>query len=92
MSKTFDKIVNYANEFGIEIILADGYEDAIVGIGQSFNKYCAVYDYGKCIDILTNRDSMTYEEAVEYFEFNVVGSYIGENNPVFLMDLNILDN
>jgi hypothetical protein len=38
----------------------------------------------KCIDILMKRDDMTEEEAVEYFEFNVTGSYVGENTPVFV--------
>ena len=30
---------------------------------------------------------MTYEEAMEYFTFNVTGAYVGENTPVFLEDL-----
>ena len=27
---------------------------------------------------------MTYKEAVEYFEFNILGSYMGEKTPIFL--------
>jgi len=27
---------------------------------------------------------MTYEEAVEYHEFNQAGSYVGERTPVFI--------
>ena len=27
---------------------------------------------------------MTYEEAVEYFEFNVIGAWVGEQTPMFL--------
>ena len=30
---------------------------------------------------------MDYEEAVEFFDFNVTGAYVGENTPVFLEDL-----
>lgn len=29
---------------------------------------------------------MTEEEAIEYFEYNILGSYMGENTPVFLED------
>jgi len=65
-----------------EILLADGFEKAFLGIGQQFNTYFAIYDKNKCINILSK--DMTYEEAVEYFQFNVVGAYVGENTPVFL--------
>ena len=27
---------------------------------------------------------MTNEEAIEYFEFNVVGAWMGEGTPIFL--------
>ena len=29
------------------------------------------------------RDSMPYEEAIEYFEYNILGAYMGENTPAF---------
>ena len=28
--------------------------------------------------------NMSEEEAVEYFEYNTLGSYMGENTPVFV--------
>ena len=30
------------------------------------------------------RDNMTYEEAVEYFNFNMTGTYLGEHTPAFM--------
>ena len=39
-------------------------------------------DKDKCIDIFINRDDMSYEEAIEHFEFNVIGSYM-EGVPAF---------
>jgi hypothetical protein len=27
---------------------------------------------------------MSYEEALEYYHFNVTGAYVGENTPAFL--------
>jgi hypothetical protein len=65
-----------------EIQLADGYEDAFVGIATQFDRTFAVYDRAKCIDILTK--DMSYDEAEEYFQFNVEGAYVGENTPAFL--------
>ena len=58
-------------------------EEAFIGLGEQFsNPPIAVYDREKCIEILA-RD-MTYEEAVEYFEFNVIGAWVGEQTPMFL--------
>lgn len=67
-----------------EIMFADGFEDALLGIGVQFNKRFAIYDYDKCIKILV-KDGMTEEEALEWMDFNVIGAYVGENTPVFLM-------
>lgn len=65
-----------------EIQLADGFEDAFVGIATQFNKTFAVYDRAKCIDILVK--DMSHDEAEEYFQFNVEGAYVGENTPAFI--------
>jgi hypothetical protein len=64
------------------ILLADGFENAFLGIGQQFNTFFSVYDKNKCIKILTK--NMSYEEAIEYFEYNVLGAYVGENTPIFI--------
>jgi len=68
-------------------LLADGFEDALIGYGTRFSYGVAVYSRSKCLDILVERDGMDYEEAVEFFDFNVTGAYVGENTPVFLEDL-----
>ena len=67
-----------------DVIVADGFEDALIGVGQQFNKAMAVYDRQKCIEILMERDGMSEEEAVEYFEYNVTGAWVGEYTPIFL--------
>ena len=64
------------------MITADGFEQAFIGVGRQFNKELAIYDRGKCIKILSQ--NMPSDEAEEYFEFNVVGSYVGELTPVFV--------
>jgi hypothetical protein len=33
-------------------------------------------------------DNISYDDAVEYFEVNVKGSYMGDNSPIFI---NIID-
>jgi len=67
------------------IMLADGFENAFLGIAIQFgNPPHAVYDRKKCIDILMEDDNMSYEEAEEYFQFNVEGAYVGKSTPSFL--------
>ncbi|RQW76719.1 MAG: hypothetical protein EHM14_15945 [Methanothrix sp.] len=67
-----------------ESLLADGFEAAIIGVGRQFTKApVIVYDYAKCIEILVKK-GMTHDEAVEYFEFNTQGAWMGEQTPVFV--------
>lgn len=66
-----------------EIIIADGLDDAFIGIGMSFNRAYACYDRKKVIKILIGQ-GMTKSESEEYFNFNIGGAYVGENTPVFI--------
>lgn len=67
-----------------ERLLADGFEDALLGVGRQFDQELSVYDYNKCVEILRERDGMTYDEAFEYMEYNVVGAWVGRGTPVFV--------
>ena len=87
-----DVITNYINEnypeLMDEILLADGFEDAFMGVVYSMGsppKAC--YDSDKCLKILEERDEMTPEEAEEYFDFNVISAYVGEFTPAFIKPL-----
>ena len=72
-----------AAEINEDMLFADGFDDALVGyIERAGMSSIACYDKHKCIEILA-RD-MSYEDAFEYFYFNVVGAYVGENTPCFL--------
>lgn len=65
------------------ILLADGLEDCFVGIARIFDKQVAVYDLEKVLAHLQSQ-GMTEDEAQEYFDYNIVGSYVGEQTPAFL--------
>jgi hypothetical protein len=68
------------------VMLADGFEDAFVGIARQFNSPpFAVYDRNKCIEILVEQ-GMHHDEAEDYFAFNVEGSYVGESTPAFMVN------
>ena len=67
-------------------LMADGFEEALVGFGTRFNNPVTIYDLRKCFDILVRRDGMSQEEAEEYMDFNVLGAYVGEETPIFIGD------
>lgn len=66
-----------------DALFAEGFQDALIGYVQIFNKIVALYDREKCICLLMRRDGMTFEDAEEYFCFNVTGSYVGDSTPAF---------
>ena len=76
-----EKIIDILGE-DENFLLADGFDDAFVGIGRQFSRPIAIYNRSKCIDIL--QEDMSEEEAEEYFQFNVEGAWVGENTPIFL--------
>jgi hypothetical protein len=65
------------------VLLADGFEDAFVGIGRQFGKPIAIYDRFECIEILI-KEGMSEEEAEEYFQYNTEGAWVGDQTPIFL--------
>ena len=66
-----------------EVLLADGFENAFVGIARQFGQPIAVYDRKKCLCCLV-KQGMSYEEAEEYFSFNTEGAWVGSGTPAFL--------
>jgi hypothetical protein len=74
-----------AEGLGEPILFADGHDEALVGIGRQFNTYFAVYSTKKVIEGLMAQ-GMDDEEAREHFDFNIVGAYVGERTPVFILD------
>lgn len=58
-------------------------KEAIIGYVERFGMEPQILlDRTKCIKILM-KDGMTREEAQEFFEFNTIGSYVGEGTPCF---------
>lgn len=75
-----DKILEWFPEE--DILKADGFDEAIIGIET--NEMRLIYSVSKCIQILC-RD-MDEEGAVEFFDFNVRGSYVGDKTPIWCVD------
>ena len=72
-------------EIDEDVVLANGFEEAFVGLAERCGSpSVAVYDRDACIRILASRDVMSEEDAEEFFDFNVIGAYVGEQTPWFI--------
>jgi hypothetical protein len=59
-------------------------EDCIVGVVEQFGRPPVLcYDKQKILEVLQGW-GMAEEEAIEYFEFNTLGMWVGETTPCFL--------
>tara|TARA_R100001443_G_scaffold30212_1_gene43805 strand:- start:274 stop:513 length:240 start_codon:yes stop_codon:yes gene_type:complete len=68
----------------------DGFDNAIIGVGERNNTdSMIVYDYDKMVKVLVTRDDMSYEEAEEYIDYNIVGAWIGDTTPIIVTKKNI---
>ena len=79
------------DEYAEGAILLDGLESAIVGVVEEFGSSGRKILYSKqgILNILQERDLMTYGEAEEFYDYNILGLHAGEQNAVFL-DLEII--
>ena len=72
-------------EINPDALLCDGFDEAIIGLAERINLGPIVaYDIDKMLEIMVERDGMTYEEAMEYFDYNILGAWMGENTPVYI--------
>jgi hypothetical protein len=72
------------NEYAEGAVLLSDLDNAIIGIVEDFNGRRILYSKTKILNILMVRDGMTMSEAEEFYDYNILGLYAGEQNPVFL--------
>ncbi len=63
-------------------LTADGLDAAI--IGSEYHTHKVVYSIERILAILMERDGMTMEEAIEFFDFNIGGAYVGDMTPLYV--------
>jgi predicted glycosyltransferase involved in capsule biosynthesis len=67
-----------------QFIFADGYDDCIIGFTwtEDNKNIRLMYSATKIIDKLA--EEMDYEDAEDFFAFNITGSYLGELTPEYV--------
>ena len=63
--------------------LRNEFDSAVLGTSQRIGmEDCIVYDVNEVLLILMQ--DMSEEDALEHFNYNMAGSYVGETTPIFL--------
>lgn len=71
-------------EYLDKVLFADGFDDAIIGYDEQSKR--VVYSQQRMILTLMN-DGMEFEDAIEYLGFNVWSAYVGEHQPIYIIEL-----
>jgi hypothetical protein len=66
------------------LLYADGFDDCIIGLTYREKTPVVLYNSRKIIESLAK--DMTDEEALEFFEYNIEGAYVGERTPIYWND------
>ena len=89
------RIVEVLADENPDAILYDGMDDALIGIYRGDlarqdmqDSAIAIYSYIKFIELYIE-EGMSEEEAVECFDFNVAGGYIGIYQPIVIDDTGV---
>ena len=78
------KLKNFLEDIGEEdIYIANGLSDAFIGIANVKNNRVAVYSTG-LIALQLMEDGMSYDEAEEYIQFNIIGLDVGDKTPIYV--------
>ena len=77
---------------GVEgnVMLLDGFDEALMGHIVLDDQFKAIYSEQRIIKVfMSGADPMTYEEAVEFYEFNTVRSvsYQGAGAPLIMKEV-----
>ena len=68
------------------VITFDGLDAAIIGYGNQWSREpVAVYSERKIWDVLQGQ-GMSFEDAVEWYDFNIRCLWCGEQTPLILED------
>lgn len=83
-----ERIEQYLEERDETALLMDNLDEAFIGFSRRINEpLLAVYSWEKIIETLVVRDGMSYDEAIEYADFNILGAWVGEQTPIIVMPM-----
>ena len=68
-------------------VVLTGFDEAIIGLVEEFgNGPRVLYSREKILQILQERDEMNFDDAVDFYDFNILCMYVEEQNPIILYE------
>ncbi len=87
MSKREQIFDNYVGVEELMFLEPEYFDEAIIGVASSASGVIAVaYSEPQIIKLLMQHDKMDPDEAMEWYQFNILGSFMGESTPIFIDD------
>ena len=80
-------ILDFISEDNPRAITYDGLDNAIIGwtfASHDIDHPVLAYSRDKILKIFIERDDMSYDDAMEFFDYNVLGLRLGEHQPIIV--------
>jgi len=78
------QIETYCVDHGLDVLFMDGHDNAIIGLATKFTNPSILYSKKIILENLCK--DMEYDDAIEFFSFNIEGAYVGDSTPVIFDD------
>ncbi len=85
MEKRKNLFVIAIKEINPDAIIVEGFDDCIIGLCNTFAGTMLLYSENKIITKLSK--GMTRNDAIEYYEYSILGKWMGQFAPVYMRDL-----
>lgn len=95
---TREELDEIADDVGEPILVADGFDDCILGVTEASPKR-AVYSCNKMVEKIASQVEKewaeepeghegedAWSEAYDYLSFNTWGAYVGEHTPLYIWE------
>ena len=69
-----------------KILAADGYDDCVIGYDFGIGDIRLIYSVKLILDKLVLVEGLDEIDAIEHFEYNMRGGYVGEQTPIWCQD------
>jgi hypothetical protein len=71
------------SQYDQELLFADGFDEAIIGVSANVGIARVVYCVDKMIDVLME-EGEEYLSAREYLEYNTLNAWVGKRTPIYV--------
>lgn len=78
---TREQLDELADSLGVELVILNGLDSAVIGFTYHNNSYRLIYSADKIVDVFIGY-GMSKVDAQEWAEINVFQIYFGEKDPV----------